>query len=320
MTSYFYSDYYSELLRKFRKIKKPAELAIMTRTIEFIFTDIPVESNFTVFDKEDSVNTKDFRKIPPGNTSFEFTIPDDWNKPHYSLRIAGYHIPRSFMAINDDEYIIKFDGGDYYIDIRDKLEVERNQTSIETLIHKIHGHKELDGRQQFYISLVALESYFEHLVYGMLVLSGHCSDTQFDDIHSQYRRINNAFSEDNTDFFTDSITICPGKENLVDIMQNPQREEVKNIFNEIRRLRNKVVHGWGYRSIARDELQEIFSRMNESIDTTLDDKEFYQSLCAIFIRLYSRVNPIRNQVDLFNERFVVKKEREERLLILNARE
>lgn len=284
----------------------------MTRTIEFIFTDIPVESNFAVFDKEDSVNTKDSRKIPPGNTSFEFTIPDDWKNPHYSLRIAGYHIPRSFMAINDDEDIIKFDGGDYYIDFREKLEVERNQTSIETLIHKIHGHKELDGRQQFYISLVALESYFEHLVYGMLVLSGHFIETQFDGLYSQYHRIDHAFSANNTAFFTDNITICPGKENLGHIMPIPQRGEVKNIFNEIRQLRNKVVHSWGYQSITRDELQEIFSRMNESIDTTLDDKEFYQSLSAVFIRLYARVNPIRNQVDLFNERYVVKKEREER--------
>ena len=90
------------------------------------------------------------------------------------------------MPIYDDEDVIEFNGGDYYSDInRNKLKEELNQRSVETLIHKIHGTPNLDGRQQFFISLIALQSYFEYLVYGMLVLSGHSSKTAFENFKTK---------------------------------------------------------------------------------------------------------------------------------------
>jgi hypothetical protein len=158
----------------------------MPRVVRFNFENIPVESNFAIFDKKNSESTKDFRKIPPGDTSFEFIIPDEWHTPFRVLRILGYWIPRSYMPIYDDEDVIEFNGGDYYSDInRNKLKEELNQRSVETLIHKIHGTPNLDGRQQFFISLIALQSYFEYLVYGMLVLSGHSSKTAFENFKTK---------------------------------------------------------------------------------------------------------------------------------------
>lgn len=114
----------------------------------------------------------------------------------------------------------------------------------------------------------------------------------------------------NTKFFTDNIS--PGKENQGSIMPLTSRREVENIFNEIRKLRNKVVHKWGYRDITRDELRDIFSNLNETIDTTLNDDDFYQRATFVLIRLYTKTSHISNQISLFNEKYVVNKEREER--------
>ena len=52
------------------------------------------------------------------------------------------------------------------------------------LIHKIQGNDNLDGRQQFYISLIALQSYFEYKIYGMLVLSGYISKKGFNKLNT----------------------------------------------------------------------------------------------------------------------------------------
>ena len=143
----------------------------MPRNLKFNFVNIPKESSFGVFDKENSKPTMDFRKIQLGNSSFNLTIPDNWETPFRTLRTTGYWIPRSYMPIGEDEELIEFTGGDYYVDVdRTVLNEELNQRSVETLIHMIHGNKKMDGRQQFYISLLALQSYFEHLAYGMLVM------------------------------------------------------------------------------------------------------------------------------------------------------
>lgn len=217
------------------------------------------------------------------------------------------------MPIKDNENVIEFSGEDYYIDVdRGKLNEELNQKSVETLIHKIHGNDNLDGRQQFFISLIALQSYFEYLVYGMLVLSGHSSKSAFKALDNHKNRTKEAFSVTNTEFFTNNITICPEKDNLGNIMPLALREEVEKIFNQIRKLRNKVVHGWGYKDIPRDKLRDIFSNINEAVDTTLNDNAFYKRATSVIIKLYAKTNQIRNQLSLFNEKYVVNKEREER--------
>lgn len=285
----------------------------MTRIIKFNFENIPRESTFAVFDKDNNKNNDYRTVIQPGNTCFEFTIPDEWHTPFRVLRTVGYSIPRSYLPINVNEDVIEFNGGDYYVDVdRDVLNEELNQRSVETLIHQIHGNDNLDGRQQFFISLIALQSYFEYLVYGMLVLSGHSSKTSFKSLGTHEYRTKEAFSVNNIEFFTNNIIICPGKENLGNIIPLALREEVEEIFNQIRTLRNKVVHGWGYKDIPCDKLRDMFSNVNEAIDTSLSDNAFYQRATSVLIRLYAKTSQIRNQLSLFNEKYVVNKEREER--------
>jgi hypothetical protein len=73
-------------------------------------------------------------------------------------------------------------GGDYYLDaIREIANEEHNQKSVKELITTIYSNDVLSGRQKFYVSLLALQSHFEQLMYGMLVLSGHMSKTKFND-------------------------------------------------------------------------------------------------------------------------------------------
>jgi hypothetical protein len=72
----------------------------MPRIIKFNFEGIPEESGFSIFDKENIKNTQDYRKIQPGNTSFEFTLPDGWGTPFRVLRMAHWWIPRGYMPID----------------------------------------------------------------------------------------------------------------------------------------------------------------------------------------------------------------------------
>ena len=91
------------------------------------------------------------------------------------------------------------------------------------------------------------------------------------------------------------------------------RREVENIFNEVRTLRNKVVHKWGYKDISREKLRDIFSNVNEAVDTSSDDNTFFHRATNVLIRLYARTkNAISNQLSYFNEKYMVEKEREER--------
>jgi len=217
------------------------------------------------------------------------------------------------MPINDNEDSIEFNGGDYYVDVdRKVLNEEINQKMVETLVHKISGKSNLDGRQQFFISLIALQSYFEYLVYGMLMLSGHSSKNAFKNLFNHKNRTKEAFSLNNTEFFTDKISICPGKENLGSIMPVDSRKKVEKIFNVIRILRNDVVHKWGYEDLTRNDLKDRFSNVNEALDITQDDNAFYQSATHVLIRLYARTSNVKNQLSYFNEKYVVNKEREER--------
>ncbi len=189
---------------------------------------------------------------------------------------------------------------------------ELNQKSIETLIHTIFNHESLNGRQQFFISLVSLQSYFEHLIYGMLVLSSHISKSQFKNINNHPRRTTMAFSDDNIDFFSNQIIICPGKENLGNTIESQVKTELENIFNEIRTLRNNVVHKWGYKDISQQEIKDIFNRIGEDINLDDSNNEFYSKSAFVFVRLYARVNPLKNQLNYFTEKAIVEAERKSR--------
>ncbi len=273
------------------------------------FVNIPVESKFAVFNLEDKSSTMVFN-IEAGNSEINIEIPDDWDSPHRNFRSLNYYIPNQYIAIDKTNTVIEITGNDFFIDVnRETMNEELNQKSIETLIHTIFSNDSIDGRQKFFISLVSLQSYFEHLIYGMLVLSSHLSKSQFKNINSHPRRTDIAFSNENTDFFSNEIKICPGKENLGITIQSQVRTEFKNIFDEIRTLRNSVVHKWGYKDISQQELKDTFNRIGEQIDLNDSHDDFLTQAAFIFVRLYARVNPLNNQLSYFNEKEIVREER-----------
>lgn len=280
--------------------------------MKFRFENIPCPTKFLVFD----LGVKETRQswtIAPGDSEIEVDIPDEWKKPSRLLSAKEYYFPNRLVEIASlqDEQLIT--GGEYYIDIsRAAKDEEHNQRSVETLIQQIHGNKELSGRQKFYVSLVSLQSYFEHLVYGMLRLSGHLTKRQFDDLSTHKNRTNAAFSPNNTDFFSTTIEICPGKDGLGTDIPQTIRAETKKIFDETRTLRNKVVHKWGYKDVGRENLVEIFDRLGENPGYHEDDDSFYLSAAFIMVRLYARASAVKNQLSLFIEREAVRIEREER--------
>jgi len=135
-----------------------------------------------------------------------------WKFPFLSIAVTKYYVPDYYREIKNEESEVEFTGADYYVDLDgDVLNEELNQTSVETLIQSVQASANLNGRQQFYISLLALQSYFEHLVYGMLVISGHLSKTRFQALNNHEDRTIEAFSSTNTSFFSDNIEIYPGK-------------------------------------------------------------------------------------------------------------
>ena len=280
--------------------------------MKIIFENIPVESKFAVFNKGNKGSSKVW-VIEPGSSELEAQIPQEWDLPYRNIRTIGYWIPDAYIPINKNDTEIIVTGADYYIDVdREAMNEELNQRSIETLIHVIHGNKHINSRQKFFISLVSLQSYFEHLVYGMLIQSGHISKTRFKDLQTHARRTPIAFSVDNTDFFSNNIEICPGKENLGATLLDDVKDELKNIFDKIRTLRNKVVHKWGYKDISQQEIKDTFALVGENIDLNDSDDIFYKNAAFIFVSLYARANPLNNQLSYFNEKEMVETERKAR--------
>jgi hypothetical protein len=90
---------------------------------------------------------------------------------------------------------------------------------------------------------------------------------------------------------------------------NEFRIQVKNILDETRTLRNKVVHGWGIKDVSREKLGEIFGRLGETISLVDDDDRFYKQASFIFVKLYAKTGSFRNQLSILNERNIVEKER-----------
>lgn len=299
-----------KLLRNILNFLNPSEK--MDRIIKFSFKNIPTETGFSVFDKNNLKLSHD-RTINGSNEEFELIIPDNWENPFLSIAVTKYYIPENYRKIESDETEIIYTGGDYYVDLdREVLKEELNQTSVETLIHSIQASANLNGRQQFYISLLALQSYFEHLVYGMLVISGYISKTRFNGLNNHKNRTAEAFSTANTSFFNENIEICPGKDNLGMDIPMEFRNQVKAIMDEVRTLRNKVVHGWGVKDVSREKLSEIFGRLGETIVIVGDDETFYKQAAFIFVRLYAKTGSFRNQLSILNEKSIVQKERQNR--------
>jgi len=280
--------------------------------VRFEFRNIPKESKFAVFDKDSTENRKKFWVIPPGDEDVEWEL-EDWENPHYVLRCKGYWIPGGFVPLDATSSPIVLSGKQYYIDItRERIAEELNQESIESLIHSIHGSAGINGRQLFFVALVALQSYFEYLVHGMLVLSGHMHKPHFERLRTHNKRLSKAFSKRNSSFFSDRIEICPGKDGLGSLISDPDRAELRRIFDTVRIMRNKVVHAWSFQDVTKVEIESYYNQLKEYINIRLPDDEFYTNAAFVFVRLYARANYIRTQLSYFQEKEKVRRERASR--------
>lgn len=285
--------------------------------MKFTFENIPEECRFTVFDYDNKDRTGKSWRILAGTSSFDYQIPSEWNNPYYSINTLTYYVPNQFEKLPQSRFLIS--GANFYLDItRNKPEAELNQESIEKLIYGIQQNANLDFRQKFYIALVSLQSYFEYLCYGMIVLSGYKTHREFEELKNSNNRINSGFSKSNTNFFTDKISICPGKESFGQLIKTDSRLELQGIFHMIRSMRNDVVHSWSYNNLSKEQLKKSFESVGEQVKLYLDIPEFYADVTQNFVRLYARVNYIRSQLLYFREKEYIKLERAERGYYVNG--
>ena len=253
-------------------------------TVLFRFKDIPDASTFGIFNEIDRTTVQTW-EVNSGDSELSVDIPTTWQSPYRVIRAMRYFIPNGRAPIEPSVTEILITGGDYYIDIdREIPNEEHNQKSVKVLITTIYSNNALSGRQKFYVSLLALQSYFEQLTYGMLVLSGHMSKTKFNNGKAEHL-IKEAFSEGNTFLQAGRITICPGKEPFHEGLPDESRQVLENIFHEIRKLRNRVAHRWGYQDVGCDKILEIFRKVGENIDYYITEEDFYHKATFVFVRL-----------------------------------
>ncbi len=290
------------------------EAPVMTRTVKFRFESIPADSILRCSDAR-VASTVVRHQIAPGTSEHLIDIPLSWKSPTAKLMCREYYLPAaSKWTLGPDTTEISVTGGDYYSDVtREDSPQQLNQADVEELIYKVVASN-LSGRQTFYTALVALESYFEYLVHCMLVLSGHQSQADYDNLKTQFNRTNEAFSQANQSFFVQEIAIAPGKVVAPRNITNEIRDEVQEILHVIRRLRNDIVHGWCMVDIDRQKLKDRIDSVGENLTIYYKtDEEFYKKEAFVFTRLYARVrNSIGTRVILFAEKEIIREERENR--------
>lgn len=275
------------------------------------FENIPCEIKFAIFDDKEKSK---IWTIEPGDTEFEYELSAGMKAPFRVIASPnGWRVLEGKVPIQNPTRNILITGADFYLDIdRQPVNEEQNQKNIEDLIVSIHRIDSLSGRKKFFVALVSLQSHFEFLVYGMLVLSGHLDKSKFTKLHTHKERTSEAFSKNNTAFFSNQIEIIPGKSIKMATIADETRRQIEVIFNEIRTLRNGVVHKWGYKDVGRDKVSEIFRKLNEDPGYQESDDEFYANAAWIFVRLYTRTNQINTQLKYFIQRTAVREDREER--------
>lgn len=279
--------------------------------ILFRFKNIPCPSTFGIFDEADRTTIQTW-EINPGDSEITVDILPTWQSPYRVIRATRYFIPNSREPIERSAKKVLITGNDYHINVnRETANEEHNQKSVKELITTIYSNDALSGRQKFYVSLLALQSHFEQLTYGMLVLSGHMSKTKFNNGKAEHL-IKEAFAEKNTFLQSGEIEICPGKSVFRERVTDKTRGDLDNIFQEIRKLRNIVAHRWGYQDVGCGKILEIFRKVGENIDYYTTDEDFYNKASFVFVRLYARASILENRIALLIEREAIKLEREAR--------
>ena len=280
--------------------------------ILFRFKNIPCSSTFIVFDDQHRGNANVIY-VASGDSEISIHIPGAWQSPFRDIRGSSkYYIPNARVPIDLSTTEQEITGDIYYLDaVRPPENEELNQSSIENIITTVFNNQALNNRQKFYISLLALQSYFEQLTYGMLVLSGYISSNKFEKLNSN-NSITKAFDENNPFCHAGEIHICPGKAVAQNEIPKEIRENFEAMFQSIRRLRNRVTHRWGYQDIGCEAISDIFRSIGENVDYYRDEDDFYGKATLIFLRLYAKGHTLGNRVSILIEKEAVRLERESR--------
>ncbi len=84
-------------------------------------------------------------------------------------------------------------------------------------------------------------------------------------------------------------------------------------LDDVRDLRNKVIHGWGHKHVPETTLRSFFSDLSEPLQPHYpNEDDFYDQAAFNFVRLYSRTQPLKTQLSLILEREAIKQERASR--------
>ena len=278
--------------------------------MKFSFKNIPVEVRWALFDDADRTVTKS-GLAASGDSVVEVDVPNEFAKPFVNVRCAGGYVirPDQRRALIGPSETIEVDGSMFYLDDRMAESYELNHEATKSLITARH----LSGRARFFAALVALETHLEYLTFAMLVLSGHLSMRKFKDLKTQKRRIAAAFDPSNTAFFDDPVSM-PGNRTIeMGAISIANRDLMRVIFDEVRTLRNNVVHAWTYRHPERADIAMRFQSMGQQLLTNHEaDDEFFDHATDILVSVFTRVNLLDSRASLFRERRIVEDERQVR--------
>ena len=280
----------------------------------FSFKNIPSSTTFCVFDA-DTKEKAHIGEVQLGDSSMVISTPSSWTTPTRTLRSKEYFLPEAFKGFTPGS-TVTFSGDDFYIDIsQGETPPERNRKAVEALIHQSAHASLFDARQRFFASLIALQSYYEYLTFGMLVLSDQLTEKGYKKLYKHSVQTKQAFASTNTSFFATKIDICPGK-SVTSMVTLKQARELLPNFEEVRKLRNAVAHSWCYRDLPRHDIVDRLKKTQlplPPIQTNADDEAFYTSAQHCLLALYAAAeNTVGRQVKVFAERDWVRREREER--------
>ena len=282
--------------------------------MKFRFDSLPAEIGFSVFDY-DNKQSRDgcSHRLAAGDHEFDFEIPSSWTAPHYSLAAFEYFVPDSYGPLDRSKVEFSRTGADFYLDVtREETREESNRRSVESIITATISSNDLDGRQKFYVALMALNSHFEFLVHTMLVVSGHISRRQFNRLGTHEHRINAALDASNTSFFANQFQLCPGKLIEPGDVDNVTLDQCRDIMQAVRKKRNEVAHGWGYNDLRNEDIIAFFEQFQQSISYSPNDDEFFRNAAQQCVILWAKVQALNTRAMLVHEKQIIATEREER--------
>ena len=223
----------------------------------------------------------------------------------YRLEKDGFVIPTWLNKI-------EINGWMFYLDVCwiDPTSEELNLENIEKLIY-VSG-QELSEKQKFFISIISLESYFEYIIYVMLVVSRNISKSKYDDLSTACSRSKEAF-ENNTAFFQTEISVHPWLNIPVKNIEDGEKERILWIFDKIRKLRNDIIHAWSFKDKTFEEIKESLIALGELNIVSNDTDIILRDARNLLVKWYAEIETIlRTRIRALEMRRLVNEELESR--------